>query len=182
MRDQAVLKAWLFSCNSLPAAKLGKNKSRIIKKKVLISKCLKSEELRINTTWDKHGRHMKSCFLLRQSLVGVYHIAHLGPTQYCFIFRIWKQIRQALFSFFSPEHQLTGTADTQSTCIQGQALEEDLIYVIVTVTYWFKFSLACDLGTIESDQRALKGVWIIWPNVFPSISVLFDSPKHQSNE
>lgn len=80
-------------------------------------------------------------------------------------------------SFFPPsqEQQLSGTADTQSKCTQGQALEDDLIYVIVTVTYWFKFSLVCDLGTIENDKYALKGVRIIQPNVFPFTSVLFDS-------
>lgn len=96
----------------------------------------------------------------------------------------WEQNRQDLFSLFFPlsqEQQLPGTADTQSKCIQGQALEDDLIYVILTVTYWFKFSLVCDLGTIESDKHALKGVWIIQP-MFPSISVLFDSWKHWSNE
>lgn len=49
MRAQADLKARFFSCNSLPAAKLGKDKNIIIKKKVPISKCPKSEELRINT-------------------------------------------------------------------------------------------------------------------------------------
>lgn len=95
----------------------------------------------------------------------------------------WKQNRQDLFSLPPPqEQQLSGTADKQSKCIQGQALEDDLIYVVVTVTYWFKFSLVCDLGIIDSDKHALKGVWIIWPNVLPSISVLFDSWKHWSNE
>jgi len=45
-----------------------------------------------------------------------------------------EQARSFLF-FSQPEQQLTGTAGTQSTRTQGQALEEDLIYVIVTVTY-----------------------------------------------
>lgn len=27
----------------------------------------------------------------------------------------------------------------------------------------------------QSDKRALKDVWIIWPNVFPSSFILFDS-------
>jgi len=46
----------------------------------------------------------------------------------------------------------------------------------------FTFSLVCDLGTIGSDKRALKGVRTVWPNVFPPASARFDSRKHQSNE